>query len=646
MESWVSQMKKNRLCRIIKNLFIAWLIFMPWMTHLTNTTVNAQEVSFDITNADITGEISANGDVTFKDVYTFEVDFMNGAYHTIDYGGYNITDYRVGILDEETGEIQYLTENFNESPGTFKVSDNGKLFTLQVFNPAEKETVYFVFEYTIEGLITNYNDTAELNRKIVPENTDDNFDVSAVIYLPGEVPNPEDFRVWAYGANNGEVYPKTEGGRSYIELTVANNPPKQFVEVHSIFPTSLTPNNTNIEKINVKQEIIDRAEATVQTDAENYAKEMRRRNSIIYGLLIFFPLMTVWATYYYFRQHKKLNPKPIHVPEHMYSLPEELTPAIMATAVLRAKPTADDFSATIIDLARKGYIKVEEVNREKRGLLKRKSASTIRVSPTDKPFEFSDLQKHERYVYEYLLPNQEPITLSEIEEGIENDRNFKRTKYRQWTQFSNYVEVKGEQIKGQAKEHGRSIMFAALAMVSSIVVFLAVVTLAVGSSLEDLLGWIALLLIGNFIVSVVVFILTIARPIRTYEQDKRIKEWKAFANMLDDIGNFNMREVASLPLWEEFLVYAISLNVAEKVVEAMNKEYGIEELNQMSMPTVMYTNPYWINQVVRPSISHSVSSSTPPSQSGYSGSNTGGFGGGFSGGSSGGSGGGGGTGGF
>lgn len=636
-------MKLNRLSQIIFNILLILVMFAPITT---NNTVNAQEVSFDITEADITGEISANGDVKFKEVYTFEVDFMNGAYHTIDYGGYNIKDYQVGILNEETGEVEYLTENFNEAPNTFKVSDNGTLFNLQVFNPAENETVHFVFEYTIEELITNYNDTAELNRKIVPENTDDNFDVNAVIYLPSAVANPDDFRVWAYGSYRGEVYPRTEDGQSYIELTVPNNAPNQFVEVHSIFPTSLTPNNTNIQGTNVKNQIIENAEATVQKDAEAYEKELRNRSYMVFGFLLFFPLMTLYATYYYFSNHRRLNPKPAHVPEHVYSLPEDLTPAIMATAVFRSKPTADDFSATIIDLARKGYIKVEEVNREKRGLLKRKSASTIRVSPTDKDFDVSDLQKHERYVYEYLLPNKEPITLSEIEEGIENNRNFKKDKYRKWTQFSNYVEVKGEQIKGQPVEYGRSIVYAILALGISFGLIVAIFFLMVDTALADRLMLFMIITITNFVVAIMVLVLCFVRPIRTYEQDKRIKEWRGFANMLDDIGNFNMREVASLPLWEEFLVYAISLDVADKVVEAMNNEYGIEELSQMAMPTVMYTNPYWINQVVRPSIAQSVTSSTPPSQSGYSGSNTGGFGGGFSSGSSGGSGGGGGTGGF
>lgn len=635
-------MNLNRLSQNILSLLLSLFILVPLMTI---STVSAQDISFDITEADITGQISSDGDVSFKEIYTFDVDYMNGAYHNIDYGGYTLTDYRVGILDEETGDINYLNESFNEAPGTFKVSDNGQIFRLQVFNPAEDETVHFVFEYTLEELITNYNDTAEINRMIVPENTDDDFAVDARIYLPGSVSNPDDFRAWGYGPYNGKIQPVTEGNQSYIDITVPDNPPNQFVEVNAIFPTALTPNNQNIVQANMKDEIIERSEATVEADREAHESSQQSRWLWVILALIGFPLVTIFAWVYYFRNHRKLNPKPAHIPEHVYSLPEELTPAIMATAVFRDKPIADDFSATIIDLARKGYIKVEEVSREKRGLLKRKSASTIRVSPAEEEADLFDLQKHERYVYEYLLPNNEPTTLSQIEEDIQSNRNTKKQKYRKWTQFANYVEVKGEQVKNQPKEYNNSVGYAVLAVIASVIMLFVLLFLTLDSPLQEHIMPILLAFAVNLILAIVILLLTTLRPIRTYEQDKMIKEWKGFANMLDDIGNFNMREVASLPLWEEFLVYAISLDVADKVIEAMNKEYGMEELSQMAMPMVIYSNPYWINQVVRPSISQSVTSSAP-AQSKYSGSNTGGFGGGFSSGSSGGSGGGGGTGGF
>src|SRR5699024_8287531 len=125
----VSQMNLNRLSRNILSLLLSLFILVPLMSI---STVSAQDISFDITEAEITGQIASDGDVPFKEIYTFDVDYMNGAYHNIDYGGYNLTDYRVGMLDEETGDINYINESFNEAPRTFKVPDNGQISRQQV----------------------------------------------------------------------------------------------------------------------------------------------------------------------------------------------------------------------------------------------------------------------------------------------------------------------------------------------------------------------------------------------------------------------------------------------------------------------------------------------------------------------------------
>lgn len=135
------------------------------------------------------------------------------------------------------------------------------------------------------------------------------------------------------------------------------------------------------------------------------------------------------------------------------------------------------------------------------------------------------------------------------------------------------------------------------------------------------------------------------KPIRTAQQDRRIQEWNGFKNMLENVGNMNMREIATLDLWEEYLVYAISLGVADKVVKTMQVQFRPTELESMNVGGRIYYNPYLFTRTMNRSISQSVQSSQPAPVK-YSGSNTGGFGGGFSSGSSGSSGGGSGAGGF
>lgn len=635
-------MRKNRFLALVVSILLS---FVLGQAHIQ--PVKGQEVDFNITEANITANISADGSVSFQDIYTYDVDFMNGSYYYIDYKGYDLSSYEVGILDEDTGEIDYLTEDFNRTPGTYISNDNNGILRLQVFYPAEKEEIHFVYEFTLDKLIINYNDTAELNRRIVGSNWDESFDLQARINLPGLVDNPDDFRVWAHGHYEGEVYPRSDDKQSYIEVTVPNNPAGQFVEVHAIFPTYLTPNNSNITPVNMKEDIIESEEAQTQRDREAY--ESQRNQLLIFvivGILIF-PLALAYATFYYFSNRKKLNPNPAQIPEHVYSLPSDITPAIMATSVLRKTPTADDFSATIVDLARKAYIQIEEVDREKRGVFSRKGSSTVLVTPLVDHQQLSELQKHERYVYEYLLPNNEAITLAEIEEKTKANKNFRKQKYSKWSQFVNYAEVKGEQLRNDAREKTISRIFSLIAQSLCLIIPIVIIVMILDSPLEQYIPYVIGFGLLMFILSIVLVALNFVRPILTYEEDKAKKEWQGFANMLDNIGDFNMREIASLPLWEEFLSYAISLDVADKVIEGMNKEYGMEELQEMHMPMAFYQNPYWINTVIRPTVAQSIQTSTPASSSGdHSGSNIGGGGGGFSGGSSGGSGGGGGGGGF
>lgn len=620
-------------------------LFIAFMMLALNSQVLAQEVSYDLTDVTAEAQIRSDGSLEFQERYSLDVDFMNGVYMLVDYGEGTVTDYKVGVVDQNNGQINYLTESMNGLPGTFRTTDDGQIMRFQVFHPAENESVDFIFEYKIANLITNYLDTAELNRKLIGENISESFNYSARIYLPGLVDNTNDFRAWAYGPGNGQVSLGATETQSFIDIEVVNNPANQFIEVHSIFPTSLTPNNQNLLEKNVKDQIIDEANAQVEADREAYQQQMLIRGLGALALVIFGPLMTLIAGIYYFRHRRKLNPQPANIPEHIYSLPEDITPAIMATSVLRKKPTADDFSATIIDMARKGYLKIEEVEREKRGLFSRKSASTVKISPALEAIDLTDLQKHERYVYEYLMPDNQPVLLSDIEEAINKSSTFKKQQYRKWTQFSNYVEVVGEKHRNSPKQNGRAQALAVLAVIIAALILAPAILLILDSQFMDFLPYLIGALIINLIIAFIIMVFTIAKPIRTYEEDRRQKEWKAFANMLENIGNFRMRDIASLPLWEEYLAYAVSLDVADKVIEAMNDQYGADEIAEtMHMPMTFYRNPYWINSVMRQSITSSIAS-VAPKQS-YSGSNRGGFGGGFSSGSSGGSGGGGGFGGF
>ena len=633
-----------------KWLLLPFLLINLMMPFLMSATVSGQDISFTIPERNIVAEIHPNGNVSFVDHQTYDVDYMNGALFSLDYSGYDVVDYEVGIVNE-AGEVEYLTEATTEASGTYEIEDRAnENLRFKVYYPANDETVEFVYEYELEALVMNYSDTADLNRRF--GTNDYTTDVTVKIILPGLVENPDDFRAWGYGAPQGEVSLIEEDGRSVVYATVPNQTPSQFVEVQTIFPLTMTPDNPNVIDEPMREEIINNSEAQVQIDREQYQSD-RQRTIVVVGIaLLFPPLVALYATWYYFNQKRKLNPNPVKLPKHIYELPEDITPALMATAYFRTTATADDFAATVVDLARKGYLQLEEVPKEKRGLLSfGGDKTTVRVTRRSDTPRAADLLRHEQEALEFILPaGESTITLEELEQKTKKSSSFQKSQYNHWETFLSNTHVRGRQIsKGVHSTRSKSQVFAIISLMAPVVVTLLLVFLGtglviqwnvLGDSVNLLIGYVAAMLV-TIIWAIVLLILTFNRPIRTAEEDYNRQMWQGFANMLEDIGNFNMREIASLPLWEAFLVYAISLGVADKVTKAMEMEFSAAELDSLGMGHGYYGNPYLMTSLVRSSVASSVSAATPSSSSsGYSGSNTGGFGGGFSGGSSGGSGGG------
>lgn len=619
-------------------LVLVGLIFGLWGQSLS---VQAQDVAFDITRLNIDGQITAEGKVQMNLVYDYDVSFMNGALFEVDYGESRIGNYQAGIIDSKTEEFVPFEQNYTATAETFSVNDNGSSLEFRLYYPAEDEQVRFAISYTLDGLVTNYLDTAEYYQMLVSPVASDGYSVSARIELPGAIEETNRFRTWAYGSPRGQIYPRIEGEQAYIEVDVPQLDPGEFVEVRSLFPESLTPNNTKFVESEHFQEVVEVEQAQVEADQAKY-QEHNQHRSVAIGLMALLGVFTLfWAYRFYFQEKKRQNPHPVHVPEHLYHLPDDLTPAVMASAVLRSEANADDLVATILDLARKGFIELKEVEREEQGRLSRGETKTILLSKrSDAPAE-ETLMNHERYALQYLFADQrEEISLESLEAELKASSTFAKEQEQLWSRFKDYAAIRGQMVRGGLNEGRRkSKVWAWLAFVGTIIFGVIAIALVQSLSLKDLqterIVMIVTIVVWCLAILATILLIYLAyqRPIVSEQEDKMRKEWHAFARMLEDIGQFEMREVASLALWEAYLVYAVSLGVADKVLEEMRAVYAVEELETLTLPGDFYTHPYLITHVMRQSVHESVQATQPPpvvKNNGFSGSNTGGFGGGFS----------------
>ncbi len=106
---------------------------------------------------------------------------------------------------------------------------------------------------------------------------------------------------------------------------------------------------------------------------------------------------------------------------------------------------------------------------------------------------------------------------------------------------------------------------------------------------------------------------------------KEILLWKAFARLLGDYSLIKKYAPQDIRMWGDWLVYATALGKAENVIRAM-KEFNIRVPN-IDYDAYTYTHPYIIYSVASTRYAYL---SSPKSGSGWSGG--GGFGGGFGGG--------------
>ena len=239
----------------------------------------AEEDKFAITAQDIRAEVEANGSVSFVDTLTYDVKDLTMTEFKLDHEGYEIRNYRVGVLTEDNTEINYLTENYSTQPNTFSAEKITTGTNFKVHYPATNTNIQLVFEYTLEALVANYNDTANLLYKLTNEANQHTYNLTAKILLATTVTNADNFQVWLHGTQQGELFETVENNRSIVYLKVDNVNPTQTLEVNAIFPVSLTPNNANLIEEDRKDQII--AEETTLVDAEIQAFEQKRNRHLM-----------------------------------------------------------------------------------------------------------------------------------------------------------------------------------------------------------------------------------------------------------------------------------------------------------------------------------------------------------------------------
>lgn len=584
-------------------------------------------VSYSIIQQNLYGEVAADGSASFIDRFTYDINEMRSTTFRLETEGYNVKHYAVGVQTEDADAVRPYTESYTGVPETYRVSLGSDYLDFTVYHMGENELVDIVFEYTLEGAITNYLDTAALFRLVVGSQTPFERAFSGEIVLPGTVTNPANLNGWVQGVPEAtlSLFEDEETSRSVIKINIPTLAANQPVEVNAIFPTSLTPNNPVFVEEQAKETIVAAQDLQLEEDLTAYKHQLSSATFWMVLAMVVGLALVLLSFLYYWASRRKLNPNPVTLPEYHNELPTaDITPAIMATYILRTRPNGADFVATIVDLARKGYLVLEEARKEKRGVLAAGQSMTLRITlKVDAP-SINALHTHERQVLNYVSPDGAgvSITLEEIEARLKQSKDFRKQQLLHWKKFNDYSELRGIQLRGgKSKQATRSSSLSWIAVGGTILAGTVSIYFATRLGGTSLIALAILLTLMTVLASVGMVALNIKRPIMTAEYDLARQQWNGFGRLLADCGKFDMAEMAPLKQWEEYLSYAVSLGVADNLLYAMKNQFKRKELGELNLDAKMYTNPTLIGNVLPQSIMSTLATIDPSGQNTGMGSN-------------------------
>ncbi|QQP29267.1 DUF2207 domain-containing protein [Lactobacillus ultunensis] len=600
----------------MKKKFLSLISLLSLLSFLAIFTQRANaDVNYDINDMDVTAEVNRDGSLMMhrEIYYDFDSD-AHGVFYTQNLGKkQSLSNIKVKV------DGKNIVPAKNGDNNTYQLTKDGNSYRFKVFHSInEDQKVRVEYSYRILNAITNYKDTAELNFKIIGNGWDTDINNARVTVLfPGKV---KGLKAWAHGPLNGQTQVLPNQGK--IIMTVDHLSGDTGIEVHSIFPPAITSANMNFVNKNRKK-AVEKQEAILANEANQRRQE---GNVINVGLLIIVAISSIWVIISGFFG-KKIGSRPRKWKElvHNYEIPD-ISPVAAQILDEASEPDTKAFTAYLMQLAGKHKIKIEDY----RTRIRKKTA--YRITVVDDSILQDDLLN---FLFN-KVGDGKSFTTKDLRDYTSRKLGKKYEKWRdrqyKLVEDANFFDAKLE----TRKYHRR--MF----MISGVIVSVVALVLALYRS-DDFPPILDVAVVCGMILVVLEFIAFFVgnKRMSIYTQKGALETDKVrgFKKMLDDIGNFKMKDVGDLILWEDIMPYAVAFGLSKKVLKELKVEFSDEEL--ANTPFILY-GPFYssssdgfarsFDNSFSSGVSVGSSSSVSGGSGGFSSGSSGGFGGGSGGG--------------
>jgi uncharacterized membrane protein len=505
----------------MKKLFAFVIVVLALALPLTNPA-SARSYTIERMKVEATLNADASMDVVEHLTYDFDGSYSQGVRPVPD-GDYDIVDMRVS----EAGRPLPSSGAPNDLKWSFSATDERRTFDIS---------------YRVLNVAKVGPDVGELYWKFMGDEHAGFGEVSVTL----RVPSATGVRAWGHGPLYGTVRPA--GDRVFFD--VAPLPANTFVEGRVTVPATaftVTPRGGDRLPGVLKEEGANADVANAQrgfTEAPGPERHPLLFNllsgaSIIIALVLHVVIWRKWG------QEPK---RPADVGKYWYEPPDVAPATVIATL-----GNGDGFAGTLVDLAQRGYLRIEEFQDNTNTIKKLFGGTRDWRLIRTKSESDEKLLSFERRLLEYLFEDGAETTQSELRKRAEKHPAAAK---KFMDGFKSDVKATVDGIYW-AKGTDKAVAF-------NIVVGAVLCGLGVWSIVETGYAGIAAVVIG-----VIVMVLTFNMTRRTELGARKAAEWSALRNYLKDFSNFKDAPIGHMILWERFLVFGVAFGVAEQLARGL-----------------------------------------------------------------------------
>lgn len=354
---------------------------------------SASAKSYEIPDVRVEVIIKNDGTVHITEHLTYDFDgSFSWAEYQIPRQGFTAIS-EIQIL--ENGR-SFLNKN-SESPGTFSVSKSKKAIKLRWHYSAEDEKRTFTISYVLEGALTIGPQWSQFFWNFLSAERDkatDQLDIA--IKLPKSVPI-DSLHGWTRGPKGQFDLKKSFGA---LSINASNIGEKEFAKIRTVFPTSVfNKSQVSVTNKTFSLEQVQKEEQTYQQNRKQRIERQQYLSELWETLNFIIILLSIAVTFLLYQKYGKRHSTSRFSSTETIIIPGKIRPAAIGWLLQGRNITSNLLMATVLDLARSGYFKIQEEPPEEGFLSDDKP--TFSINRTEQPLD-EDLLEWEKQIITFV----------------------------------------------------------------------------------------------------------------------------------------------------------------------------------------------------------------------------------------------------